>query len=290
VTPRLAVPVADGGMGGVLATETGLASPAVSQRIRRTRAGDGTVLAWQEAGTGPALLLVHATASDARQWARLVPLLAEHFRVVTMDRRGRRASGAVGPAHSLATEYGDIAAVAGAVGAPVHILGHSSGARFALHAAPDIAHLASLILYEPPEPRDLPDHLLASLDRLEAAGDRAGLLRFFLVDYLGNGEDDLAFLQDRPIWPIMMDNALTLPAELRAGRRYRFSPADVAGIRVPTLLLIGEESREELGQITATIAAAVPGATVATLAGQGHGAMFSAPDLLAAEVLGFIRR
>lgn len=261
----------------------------MSERIRRAAASDGTTIAWQETGAGPPLLLVHATASDARQWDRVGPLLGEHFTVATMDRRGRGASGPVAADHSLAVEYGDIATVAGALGAPVHLLGHSSGARFALHAAPGIANLASLILYEPPEPRDLPDHLLAPLSRLEAAQDRAGLLRLFLVDYLGNGEDALAFIQGRPIWPIMVDNALTLPAELRAGRRYRFRPADVAGIRVPTRLLIGEDSVEELGDTTRAIAAAVPGATVATLAGQGHGAMFSAPDLLAAEICRFAR-
>ena len=251
---------------------------------RQVAADDGTSIAWQETGEGPPLLLVHGTAADSRQWAKLVPLLADGFTVMTMDRRGRGLSGPLSSSHSLAVEYGDIAAVARAGEAPVHVLGHSSGARFALHAAGQIPELASLILYEPPEPRVFPEFLLAPLARLEAAADREGLLRLFLIDFVGNTESDVVFLQDRPIWPIMLDNALTLPSELRAGIPYRFSAADMADVAAPTMLVLGELSGPELGATVRQVADALPRSTVLTLPGQGHGAMFSAPDLFAEEV------
>lgn len=255
---------------------------------RQVETDDGTSIAWQETGAGPPLLFVHGTAADSRQWAKLVPLLAEGFTVMTMDRRGRGRSGPLRSSHSLAVEYGDIAAVAGSVGAPVHVVGHSSGARFALHAARHIPNLASLILYEPPEPRTFPEALLAPLARLETTADREGLLRLFLVDFVGNTESDFAFLQDRPIWPIMLDNALTLPSELRAGISYRFSPIDVAGVAVPTMLILGELSGPELGETARRVADALPRSEVITLPGQGHGAMFSAPELLASEIRRFL--
>lgn len=131
-------------------------------------AEDGTPIACETSGEGNALVLVHSAGADARQWARVVPLLAPRFTVVAMDRRGRRQSGQAQPGHSLQVEYGDIASVVTSIPGPVHLLGHSSGARFALHAAPRAPKLASLILYEPPAPENFSDAALESLDRLGA--------------------------------------------------------------------------------------------------------------------------
>lgn len=252
-------------------------------------AADGTVIGCQVTGEGPALLLVHSAAADARQWARLVPLLAPSFTVVVMDRRGRGRSGPLRPDHSWEVELGDITAAATSVGVPVHLVGHSSGARFALHAALQIPNLASLILYEPPPPENLADGVLESLADLEAAGDREGILRVFLLDVAGASEEDLAWIQHRPIWPIMLDNSLTLPAELRAVSGYRFEPSDFAGFHVPVLFLLGEDSDPEFERVADQIARALPDARVRTMPGQGHGAMFSAPEMLASEIERFVR-
>ncbi len=250
-------------------------------------APDGTVIGFQAAGDGPSVLLVHGAASDARQWAAVVPLLALTHRVVTMNRRGRGASGAIRSDHSVGTEYGDIAAVAAALPGPVHLVGHSSGARLALHAALRIDSVASLVLYEPPPPETFAAGVLDSLAEMEANGDREGILRTFLLDVAGNDEEALAFIRGRPIWPIMLDNALTLPAELRAAKRYRFDPVPFGGLAVPTLCLLGECSGPEVAQVAERVVAALPDGRVAILRGQGHGAMFSAPALLVDELRRF---
>jgi pimeloyl-ACP methyl ester carboxylesterase len=239
-------------------------------------------------GDGEPLVLVHATAADARQWDLVVPLLARRFTVLAMDRRGRGASGPIRPDHSIEVEYGDVAAVAAAAGRRVYLLGHSSGARFALHAAPNIAELAGLVLYEPPAPENVSHDVLARLATLEAAGDREGILHTFFVDAVGDDEDSFASLRERPVWPLMFDNALTVPAELRAVRHYRFDPAALAALNVPTLLLVGELSDAEVAAVSRGIARALPDARVATLPGQGHGAMFAAPALFAAAVEAFV--
>jgi len=247
-------------------------------------APDGTVLGYQVTGRGPPLVLVHGAASDARQWAKVVPLMAPDFTVMVMNRRGRGSSGPIRPDHSLDVEYDDIAAVARAAGGPVHLVGHSSGTRFALHAALRVPELAGLVLYEPPPPETFPPGVLESLARLEASGDREGILEVFLLDVAGNDEDALAFIRGRPIWPIMVDNALTLPAELRAARQYRFDPGLLATLSVPATCLVGEHSGPEVRRAADEVARTLATAEVRVLAGQGHGAMFSAPDLFAGEV------
>lgn len=251
-------------------------------------AEDGTRLACATSGEGDPLVLVHSASSDARQWARVEPLLAPRFRLVAMNRRGRQGSGPIGANHSLDVEYGDVAAVERSTPGPVHLLGHSSGARFALHAAGRAPNLASLILYEPPAPEILSDDVLAALDRMEAAGDRQGILRAFLLDVLENAEEDLEVLRQRPIWPLMVDNALTLPAELRAARHYRLDASDLADLRVPTAVFVGELSGPEVRDVAREVAGSLPDATVVTLRGQGHGAMCSDPELFAAEVARFV--
>lgn len=245
---------------------------------------DGTVISFQVTGSGPPLVLVHAAASDARQWARVLPLLAPDFTVLAIERRGRGASGPIRAGHSLELEYGDIAAVARAAGSPVFLVGHSSGARFALHAALQVPALAGLVLYEPPPPEALAPGVLDALAALKAAGHRERILEMFLLDVAGNDEEALAFIRERPIWPIMVDNALTLPAELRAGQDYRFDPEAFATLAVRTTCLVGELSGPEVRHAADEVAQALPAAELHLLPGQGHGAMFSAPDLFAAEV------
>lgn len=203
---------------------------------------------------------------------------------MAMNRRGRRGSGPIRADHSLDVEYGDIAAVVTSIPGPVHLLGHSSGARFALHAALRAPNLTSLVLYEPPAPENLPDAVLAAFADLEAGGDRLGILRLFLLDVLDNSEEDLEFIQQRPIWPLMLDNALTLPAELRAARHYRLESSALAKLTVPATLLVGELSGPEVQAAALEVAAALPAASLVSLPDQGHGAMFSAPRLFASEV------
>ena len=254
----------------------------------RARAPDGTAIGYEATGEGPVLLLVHGAAADRRQWRRVVPLLAPSFTVVAMDRRGRGLSGPLREDHSLETEYGDIAALAASMEGPVHVLGHSSGARLALHAAPRVPVLGGLVLYEPPAPETLTDGVLDDLAALEAAGDREGILRTFLLEVAGNDDEAYDFVRGRPIWPLMVDNALTLPSELRAVRGYRFDAATVADVAAPTLCLVGGLSGPELWEAASQVVVALPRARVQVLPGQGHGAMFSAPALLASVVERFL--
>jgi pimeloyl-ACP methyl ester carboxylesterase len=53
---------------------------------------EGTRLAYDEAGDGPPLVLVHAAIADRRMWDPVVPLLANTFRVVRYDARGTSAT------------------------------------------------------------------------------------------------------------------------------------------------------------------------------------------------------
>jgi len=97
---------------------------------------DGTTIAYDQAGTGPLLVLVDG-ALNSRSFGLngpLAPILADRFTVVTYDRRGRGDSGDT-PPYAVQREIEDLAAVIDVVGGPAYVYGISSGAGLALEAA-----------------------------------------------------------------------------------------------------------------------------------------------------------
>ncbi len=93
------------------------------------RSADGTTISFLRDGSGPSLVLVHAALSDHRYWRGAMPALTSKFNVYAMDRRGRGESGPFREDHAIERDYEDVLAVVEAADPPVHLLGHSSGAR-----------------------------------------------------------------------------------------------------------------------------------------------------------------
>ena len=104
--------------------------------------GDGTTIAVSSRGAGDPIVLVHGTTGNADGWALVAPLLADDLRVITYDRRGRGRSGD-GRDYSLEREVDDLLSVIDWAGGPVHLVGHSFGARLAMLAAPAVAGIVA---------------------------------------------------------------------------------------------------------------------------------------------------
>src|SRR5262245_5969258 len=143
---------------------------------------DGTLIACEQGGRGPHLVLVHGTSANSLRWEEVRPRLEEHFTVTRIDRRGRGGSGDSAE-YAIEREFEDVATVVNALEAPVLLFGHSFGAVCALEAAMRTEKLAGLMLYEAPvcegESLASPD-LLERLESLLATGDREGVLSTLL--------------------------------------------------------------------------------------------------------------
>ena len=113
----------------------------------RVRSKDGTLIAYERSGTGPALVLVHGTTADHTRWASVLPMLEQRFTAYAVDRRGRGQSDD-SAVYSIEREYEDIAAVVASIQGPVNLLGHSYGALCSLEAALLATNLNKLILPE----------------------------------------------------------------------------------------------------------------------------------------------
>ncbi len=260
--------------------------------METVQSSDGTPIAFQRSGSGPPLVLAHAATVDHRSWARVAPLLARHFTVYALDRRGRGASGDA-PLHAVEREVDDICAVLDAAGEPAYLLGHSSGAILALEAALRRPGLRGLAIYEPPliaaGQRLRPAAGLAErLQRLVAAGEHEVALRAFLHEGPGLTEAEIDRMAAGPNWAASVALAHTTPYDARIVDGYMPDWRRLRVFQPPALLLVGEASPGWMRAGAGALAAAMPCSRIAVLRGQKHFAIFTAPELFAQAVVSFL--
>lgn len=251
----------------------------------RATSADGTPVTALDDGRGPALLLVHGGGERATAWGGVVRSLTADFRVVRLNRRIYVPGAVVAPTHSVAVEAADVLAVARALGRPVLLVGHSSGAVAALEAALlEPAAFAGLFLYEPPLPTrslvggEATRRVRAAL----AAGDPAEAVRIQLRDIVRIPADTVDVLAAAPGGTAALAaRVLAQLADVEAVDALGIGVDRFGALSLPTTLLEGGESPPHLRERLADLAAVLPDARVLTLPGHGHVAHRTAPDELA---------
>jgi pimeloyl-ACP methyl ester carboxylesterase len=238
-------------------------------------------------GSGPALVMVHGAGSGRWGFGLLRPHLEHRFTVVAADRRGRDPDEA--DRYDLDLDIQDVGALLREFGPGASLFGHSYGGLIAAAAAARAEGLDRLVLYEPPMGGVLnAGAWVDRLDALVAAGDREPALLDFLRDIGGYTEVEIAAMRGTPVWDARLATMPTAVREMRAENEYRLPIEALARVTVPTRLLVGSRSPEWAHRSTEAYAEAIPGATVVTLEGQGHGANAAAPELVASELLRFL--
>src|SRR5256712_14085817 len=112
---------------------------------------DGTRIAYEKFGHGPAVVIVGGVAGDRSQQAPLAELLAKDFTVFNFDRRVHGESGMTEP-YAVEREIEDIDAIIGAAGGSALVYGTSGCAVLALLAAAGglASKMKKLALWGPP--------------------------------------------------------------------------------------------------------------------------------------------
>jgi pimeloyl-ACP methyl ester carboxylesterase len=257
----------------------------------------GTHIAYEQYGSGPSPVLVHGGFGDRTFWGPSVPLLTKHFTVYAMDRRGHGASGdypAFPAEWILEREYEDVLALLATLDEPVNLLGHSSGARVALHTAHRSLQVSRLVLYEPPLLGPVAPETLVRLHAALAEGDADGVVSVALGEVVGAASNPdlpaearaqmLASMRQSPVWAGALRNVRGIPAEVESYSTYRFDPAEFRDFATPTVLLLGSASGPVMRRWMEGLQAALPCSRMMLLEGQGHGAMREAPELFARTV------
>jgi pimeloyl-ACP methyl ester carboxylesterase len=250
---------------------------------------DGTMIAYERTGSGPALVLVDGAMCyrAAGPMRPLAALLHDSFTVYTYDRRGRGESSDT-PPYAVAREVEDLQALIAQADGEAYVYAISSGAALALATAAAGPGVTKLALYEPPFMAEVEDgsrikQYTQRLSELLAAGRKGDAVALFMTN-VGIPAEAVAGMRAQPGWGTFEAIAPTLAYDdqvLGDGS----VPRDLAStIAVPALVLAGGAGPQSLQQAAKATADALPKAEHRTLDGQTHDV---APDALAPVLVEF---
>jgi pimeloyl-ACP methyl ester carboxylesterase len=253
---------------------------------------DGLVLAYEEAGSGPALLLVHGFPHDRRLWSGQLAGLARHARCLAPDLRGFGGSTVREP-YTIDRYADDLADFLRALGiSRAVVCGLSMGGYIAFAMLRRHRVLVrALVLAD----------TRATADTREARENREQLVS--LVER--EGVASLAARQlERSVGTSTLDRRphvvdavrrmmTSVPAEgaigaLRAMAARPDATPQLASIVAPTLVIGGTEDEITPPHELRALAAAIPGSRLAMLEGCGHLSPIERPEAFNDVVAGFL--
>lgn len=239
---------------------------------------DGTKIAYEKLGKGPAVILVVGALASRSDHDKLAQRLSPDFTVYNYDRRGRGDSGDTKP-YAVQREIEDIDALVDEAGGSAYIFGISSGACLALEAAAALGDkIKKAAVYE--APYDEAEGAAgkwktyrATLDSLLAA-DRRGDAIEYHMKFVGVPEVAVLGMKASPAWSSMKALAPTIAYDVAVVGEDRSIPAGRVGtIKATTLVMDGGASAESMPFMRATadkLAKTVPNAQRRTLEGEDH--------------------
>lgn len=238
--------------------------------MERAQSADGTTIAFERSGQGPALILVLGAFNDRSSKKSLAAGLEAGFEVYGYDRRGRGDSGDAAQ-YSIEREVDDLAAVVKAAGGSAFLFGESSGGALALEAAARGIPTPKLAVYEPPYTTGPTAEFADELDELVASGRESEAAERFL-GLMGTPPQVLGQMKAGPYWAHMRSFARSLPYDIRLCNDGSVPADRLASIKAPVLALAGGASPAWARKAATAVAAAVPDGRSLVLDGQGHGA------------------
>lgn len=238
---------------------------------------DGTQIAYDRQGHGPAVILVDGALCyrSFGPMQGLAQLLAPDFTVITYDRRGRGDSGDTLP-YAVEREVEDLDALIKVYGSPVCLYGLSSGGGLVLEAAIRLGpRVNKLAIYEVPFNFDPQGHLglldySRQLDADLAAGDRGGAVARFM-QYVGNPAAQIDAMRLQPVWPVFEAIAPTLAYD--SAMIVKDLPEisqRAAQLTLPVLVMNGGAGMPFMQETALALSAVIPHARHLTLDDQTH--------------------
>jgi 3-oxoadipate enol-lactonase len=233
--------------------------------------------------SAPVLVCAHALAADSGMWAEAVPAaLAQGVRVLRIDMRGHGGSDAVPGDYTLGELANDIVAVLDAVGiARVHFLGLSIGGMIgealAIHHG---ARVASLMLCESPPAalKNAREIWTPRVAAVKAANSCAPIADATMERWLTP-----AFAAHDPgRYRQIRDTVAATTADGYCGCVAALSNFDfteqLPRLRVPALVLYGEDDKASSHEETQRLAALIPGGRFVAFSGARHLPNVEDPD------------
>lgn len=250
-------------------------------------------IAFEKAGEGPAVVLLHGGLSDSREWRRQIQALKRDFTIVAWDAPGCGAS--TDPPEDFGLE-GYASCLADFIQAleleHPHVVGLSFGAGLALELyrqRPDLPRSLVLTSAYAGWAGSLPAEVVDA--RLKQVVRQSELPAAEVAD------DWLADLMTKDASPELVNELREIltdfhPAGMRA-MAYAFAKADLrpilSKVRAPTLLIYGGADRRSPLGIARTMNESIPDSRLVVIPGVGHQVNMEASARFNEEVFDFVR-
>jgi len=269
-----------------------LCGQAIAQTIQpaqptkvRVRGHPGIELHYVEQGQGEPLILLHGGQGDYLSWEPQMKVMSAQFRVISYSRRYHYPNNNPFTTnyHSAYTEADDLAAFIRKLGlGRVHLVGTSIGAFTALALA--VKHpemVRSLVLAEPPVHqwvRDTPNGEAAYQEFMTTmwrpateafkTGDDEAAMRFLVDGFSGKGSFDKLPPGSRAV---AIQNSRFFKANALSSDPFpKLSKEKVKRLRIPVLIITGENTIRIHKLVNEELARLLPRAERATIPKAGH--------------------
>lgn len=251
------------------------------------------MLPFDEVGSGPVIVLLHAGIADRTMWREhLEPLAAAGYRVLAVDMPG---FGEAAIEEGLQAPWSDVLGTLDALGiARAALVGNSFGGAIAMRIAliaPERVSALVLISAPPPVIQDPSAQLQAVGEAEEAALARDDLAS--AVEAIVNGwtlPDAPAALRERVATmqrrAFILQNATPNVSEAPDPLAERLQA--LSEITVPTLVAAGERDMPDFIEGSIDMAGVIPGASHALIPHAGHLAPLETPNLFQKLLLDFL--
>lgn len=259
---------------------------------------NGASLYYEEHGSGPeTVVFAHGLLFDRRIFDHQVAALKDRYRVIAFDFRGHGESEVTRGGYDMDTLAADAAGLIEALdAAPCHFAGLSMGGFVALRLGSRRPELVrSLVLLDTsadPEPREnLPRYrLLQTIARLFGLGSVVSRVMPILL-----GKSTLEDPERRELRELWRDR---VAGQDRVGVTRAVSGVlgrdgvqdELPGIRVPVLIVVGEEDTATVPVKSERMRDAIPDAELVTIPRCGHMSSIEQPEAVTRAMEGFLGR
>jgi pimeloyl-ACP methyl ester carboxylesterase len=251
---------------------------------------NGVTLRYVEAGPadGHSLILLHGLTDTSRSWSMTLPLLERKYRVLIPDQRGHGASDAPACCYAVADFAGDLVALMDAKGiAKATLAGHSMGGFIAQYTA--IAYperVDRLVLVSTGASGVGNEALDWVLEQARAMAYPIDPGSKFIEEWTSNVNPvDPVFLQH-----VKPETART-PPQTWTGATLGLMVQDhrhlLPRVKVPTLILWGDQDPLLLVASQELLREVLPGAERKTYEKAGHNLPWEHPERVAQDIIGF---
>jgi len=254
-----------------------------------------------EAGSGPAVMLVHSSVSGARQWRRLMDDLKDefHVRAVNLYGYGKTPPWSSGAPQSLDDQARLVETALPTNADTVCLVGHSFGGSVAMKVAARLpGRVTRLVLLE-----TNPFYLLAQAGRADAFAEATDLRNWvkkfgWMSEWATAAERFADYWGGAGSWQNMPAERRNAFAEALKPNYFEWdavmeetTPAEQWARLLPrsTLLVSDPNTVLPIREITAILRRSCPMWTYQEIAGGGHMAPLTRPDLVNPLVRSFLR-